>query len=295
MKKPSCIALLLVSALAVPLFGQESNTSTAFRNYYYDYKLSNPAFAGTLARNVITTTFSNSSSEVKTIYGSYERKIHDIKSGVGGYALYDRVGPVKQYFLGGFFSKTIEFTEETGFRFGTQVFYRRLSLENGYYLPLNPDDLTVVGFNKESGLNADIGSVFYSKIVTLGASVKNLVERRTEHRRMNFIAMRDFKIADLFKATPSVLVQTNFEESAVSVNNIFTIKKWILLGAGYTMYEGSEDSFDFNIGVNFNDWVQVVAHAYSSDRVQMDEGNEGRRMELFVRLMIPDARDMVSK
>jgi type IX secretion system PorP/SprF family membrane protein len=290
-KSRRCLPVILVLAFAIDICAQNTYSPTPFYSYYYDYKLANPAFTGTKARHVINTTYAGipSHRSSKLFYGSYERNIASVKSGVGGLVMYEEFGPVTMTHCGLFFSRRLPFGEKSGLHVGTQVFYQSHELDGKYYRYVQDGD-PLIGEGTETTrlVNVDLGLLYYSRFVTIGASVKGIREKmETERTSLNVIATREFNITKGLKANPSALFFTDFTDNRFYLNSTFEIKKWILLGLGYRFVEHGPDDISFNVGLNIKDWVQVITHVYSSE---MRSDNANALVETMIRVTIPERK-----
>jgi type IX secretion system PorP/SprF family membrane protein len=286
--KAHCLTLLLVVILTADVDAQLSNSPAPFNSYYYDYKIANPAFVGAKSKHLINTVYSGIAgvSPYHLLYASYERNIESIKSGIGGLFLYDELGPVKRVYGGLLYSYRHAFNETSGVRLGTQVFYRSQTIDYDYYRYINPGDL-LAGYGTETNqsVNLDLGAAYYSPTITIGASLKNVMKRDEETTTLNLLATRKFTVLDGLKAEPSVFFFTDFDDNSLSLNNIFEIRRWVLLGAGYTS-GGDSGDFIFNVGLNIKDWVQIITHVYSS--WYQTHRRTDPRIETMIRVMIPE-------
>jgi type IX secretion system PorP/SprF family membrane protein len=286
--KTHCLTLLFVVILTADVDAQLSNSPAPFNSYYYDYKIANPAFVGAKSKHLINTVYSGIAgvSSYRVLYASYERNIESIKSGIGGLFLYNELGPVKHVYGGLLYSYRLTFNETSGLRFGTQVFYQSRTVDYDYYRYINPGDLLIPsGTETNQSVNLDLGTVYYSPAITVGASLKNVMKRDEETTTFNILATRKFNIFDGLKAEPSVFFFTDFDDNSLSLNNIFEIRRWVLLGAGYTL-GGDSGDFTFNVGLNIKDWVQIITHVYSSG-YQTQVGTDPQ-IETMIRVMIPE-------
>jgi type IX secretion system PorP/SprF family membrane protein len=218
-------AVTIVTSFTINTQAQISNSPTAFHNYYYDYKLANPAFTGTKAKHVITTVYQtvpSTSPQQQLVYGSYERHIQSIKSGIGGIFIYDRLGPYTRTQVGALYSKQLPFSETNGLELGTQLFYQRMKFDYDLLQVIDGDPLLADGEETKTNVNVDFGMVYYSPDFTLGASVKNILKQQQSFRYakessalLNLVVTRDFKITEQLKVTPSVLFVTDFDNNDV--------------------------------------------------------------------------------
>jgi type IX secretion system PorP/SprF family membrane protein len=273
-------------------YGQLTNPSTPFFNYYYDYKLFNPAFTGTKARHTITTVYSGfpSDNAGSRFYGSYEMNIEAINSGVGAAFTHDNLGYYSSSLAGLFYSRQFTFNENSGLRIGTQMFYRTQTTDYSQLIIGGFTD-PFLGSGKETtnNFNFDMGIVYYNKYATIGASLQNALNSGTSQPYINVIAERQFKISNSLILTPSILLLTDFSQSQFSVNNTFEIAQWILLGAGYTTFDSGYDDLSFNEGLNIKNRVQIVTHLYSKQNQDyVSPFFSGRFFEIMVRATLPE-------
>lgn len=292
------LALTIVALFSFHVQAQRFNSATPSHTYYYDYKLANPAFTGTRGKHVITTLVNTVTSSVagkpQLTYASYERNIEAIQSGIGGLIIYEEFGPYKFTQFGALFRKQVSFTEASGLYLGTQLSYQRGKFDYGAFNPIDGDPVSLEGETKQRNFNIDLGAVYYSSAVTVGASVKNLLEQeqsiiyqKGSLRSINLIVTRDFQLTEQVKLTPSVLFNTFSEENDFYINNTFTFKKWVMLGASYQFGKSNEDNFDVNLGLNIKGWVQIVSHVYSSANYRL-RNYTGTTFELMVRAIVPN-------
>lgn len=289
--RPLLSLVVLTFTISSHSIAQSINSATPIRNYYYDYKLSNPAFTGMYAKHSITTAYSGDNSTFGSPqlgYGSYEMNIHSIQSGVGFISSVQEIGIVRFTHYGILFSKKLELNETSGFRVGTQLAYQRERIDYTKLRFSDPfGDPIMPGIEKNGSFNASVGMLYYSSGFTAGASIKNVVKAEEENTELNIIIGNEFKIADGLKATPSVIYITDFDDNAVLVNSSFQIIRWILVGAGYTIRQQSKDNLDLNFGLNILDRVQIIHHVYASeyDRYRTRESNSSW-METMIRVRI---------
>jgi hypothetical protein len=264
--------------------GQVYNSPTPFNTYYYDYKLANPAFTGTMGKSVITTMYSgllyNDEWVTKKFYGAYETKLEAIKSGIGAVVQYYKGNHEMSAFAGKtywqsgvMYSKQLPFSETSGLYLGTQLLYQHLKSDNDYEVAMPPgqlpDTITVgalIGSQRDiNEINFDIGGAFYSPHVTIGAALKNIVYAEHDEIGLNLMVKRIFKIGPSLKASPSVLYLTNFRHYNLYINTMFEFKCWLLVGVDYKVLYVYPNDVTFNIGLNIKDRTQVIFHIYSSE------------------------------
>jgi type IX secretion system PorP/SprF family membrane protein len=261
------LAIVFVNAQA-----QSFNSATPVRNYYYDYKLTNPAFTGTNATHAITTAYSGDQSEYgfsDLAYGSYEVNLKSIQSGVGVISSVQEVGITRYTHYGLLYSKKLELNHTHGFYVGTQLTHQRRRIDFNKLRFSDPLDPSIQSnIEKINTFDFTLGVAYYSPEVTVGVASKNILRSDTTTREFNFLAMRDFTILKNLKATPSLLVATDLEYTTLRLNASFELFQWVLLGAGYTFPNDGEDNLDVNIGLNIKDRVQIITHLYASEYVQ---------------------------
>jgi type IX secretion system PorP/SprF family membrane protein len=292
------VYLTLVFAIQfLNVSAQNANTPTLFKNYYYDYKIANPAFVGSKSKHLVNTVYSGvpgSSSEL--VYASYERNIKAINSGVGGMFTYEQLGPWARKHIGVFYAYKLAFSENSGIRFGTQVFYQRRTIDYSYFrLQDTIDPIYSSGTETRANVNFDLGALYYSPVITVGISLKNILKQdfepfALENQKSTFftlVASRKFNIVNGLNAEPSLLFSTDFDERRIGVNGLFEIKEWILLGAGFISSGDDEGDINVNVGVNIKDWVQIITHLYST-RNQTEQYESDTFIETMVRVTIPE-------
>jgi type IX secretion system PorP/SprF family membrane protein len=253
-------AIVFVNARA-----QSFNSATPVRNYYYDFKLTNPAFTGTNATHAITTAYSGDQSEFgfsDLAYGSYEVNLNSIQSGVGVISSIQEVGITRYTHYGLLYSKKLALNDKRGFFVGTQLTHQRRRLDFNKLLLIDPVDPSFSRIEKTHTFDFNLGVAYYSPEVTLGVASKNILEEDSMAREFNFLATRDFQITKDLKASPSLLYATDIEYNTVRLNASFELFQWVLLGAGYTFPRDGQDNIDVNIGLNIKDRVQIIMHLY---------------------------------
>jgi type IX secretion system PorP/SprF family membrane protein len=264
-----------------------SSQAQLFSNYYYDYKLLNPAFAGNQDKHVITTAYSGfpSIDYMSMFYGSYETSIPKIKSGIGAMGYYSNRGVLNYQAAGIFYSKQLPFNEHSGLRAGTLLHYRKREADYdrdaGFY------DVSVNG-RVTTGLNLDFGVLYYSRVLNIGVGVNDFFKQgEVSNTRWNLSVSRDFKVANALEISPSIVVVWDkfARQYRFDVNTIIEIKQWIILGAGYYVSD-DYDGVNVSAGINVKDWVQVIGHVYSSSNDYFREYNDGQ-VEVIVRANIP--------
>jgi type IX secretion system PorP/SprF family membrane protein len=289
--KPLCLAVIILAMLTANVYGQRTDSPKPFYNYYYDYKLANPAFVGTKSKHLINTVYSGvtGNSSPRFLYASYERNINSLQHGAGASFMYDEAGPRTRLLGGIFYSHRIKFNDERGLRLGTHAFYLRRTVDYDYYRPLDPNDpLLVSGTATTHSLSFDLGVAYDSPAITIGVSFKNLIRRDPEIRTMNVLVTRTVNITDGLRLEPSLLFYTELRNyAAASLNNILEIKQWILVGGGYTISADGYDDLTFSAGLNIKDWVQLIAHVYSKENQKYNIGSADRVIETMIRVTIP--------
>lgn len=292
--KPWPLIIALVVTSVGNLCAQPGNSSTPFLNYYYDYKLANPGFAGTQGKHVINAVYSGipfGSSKVgyRVLYGSYERNIASIKTGVGGVFMHNKLGASSSFHYGLLYRKQLSFNKTSGLHLGTHVFYQSRKIDYSSYRFIEPvDELLIDGNEKKRSINVDLGLLYYSSLATVGVSVKNIAAQKEENTILNLIATKEFGIMEGLKVNPSVYFLTDFSDNSFRINNTFEIKKWILLGTGYRFAQGGQrDNLTFNVGLNIKDWVQIITHVYSSGQYRTRYYSDPL-VETLIRVKIPE-------
>jgi type IX secretion system PorP/SprF family membrane protein len=287
------LAILFVNARA-----QNFSSSTPVRNYYYDYKVSNPAFTGTNATHSITSAYAadegGSFSFSELAYGSYELNVKSIQSGVGIISSIQEVGITRFTDYGLLYSKKLALNETRGFYVGTQLTHQRRRLDYSLLQPLYPND-PIIGqgnLEKVSSFDFALGIAYYSPQVTLGVACKNILEQDITTREFNFLATRDFTVTKSIKATPSLLLATDFDYNTLRLNSSFELFKWVLLGAGYTFPRNGRDNLDLNIGVNIKDRVQIITHLFASEYTRFRRyDSEAFSIDTMIRVRIGDLKE----
>jgi type IX secretion system PorP/SprF family membrane protein len=276
----------LLTVAAFVLFAISSQAQS-FSNYYYDYKLLNPAFVGNQDKHIITTVYSGfpSMRYSSMFYGSYETSIPKIKSGVGA-MVYNQNFGVLNYLGGGiFYNKQFQFNEHSGLRVGTQLHYRRREIDyerDGEYYDVAFEGRVI------TGLNLDLGVLYYSRVLNIGVGVNDFFKQEeVSNTRWNLSVSREFKVANALEISPAIVVVWDQYRNIYrfDANTIIEIKQWIILGAGYLVWNGG-DALNVSAGINVKDWVQVIGHVYSSSNDYFREYNDGQ-VEVIVRANIP--------
>lgn len=293
---PHFLSIILALVFASNAQAQLNHSPTPLYNYYYDYKLANPAFTGTYGKHVISSAYSGVSAQGQGgpdfVYASYERNIASLKLAVGGLATYDERGfsstestvSESAAHYGLLFNKQFSFNEKSGLYAGTQLFYQTYRTDYTYHSPGSP--WIVDGFETTDRFNLDLGLVYYSPVITFGASLKGILEDDERQRNsVNLIARRELKVTDRLKAIPSVIFSSDFIDNYLDINSTFKIDDRLLLGAAYRFGVDGVNDFSCNVGFNIIGYVQVITHLYSLER---DKDN--LLVEAMVRVVIPKAR-----
>ncbi len=266
-----------------------------FRNYYWDYKLTNPALTGTRGRHVITTSYLGRWDSYDGLYGSYEANIPSIKSGVGATATYENLlGVNKLYHVGGLYSREFGFNESSGLRVGAHIYYQNNSVDTDAYQINANDPLIFTGRYKNGRVGVDFGLLYYVNKFTFGASVNSIsiarwsdgfVNTYSDATIFNFLASKELPLTSNLEIVPSCLLVTDMHDIRINVNSTFKVYNLLLVGVGSSFIR-QEAKADFNAGVNFKDRVQLIMHFYSSIE---DRYRDYRRyFETMVRVTIPD-------
>lgn len=292
--RPLFLTIIFIAAFATTISAQSGNSPTPFYGYYYDYKLANPAFIGNKGKHVITTVYSGfpSGNTGAMLYGSYERSIASVKSGVGTTIIYDQLGPVTYVLASALYSKRVPFNETSGLRFGTQVFYQSKTVSYDYFQTIYPDDplIGASGRDIRETFNFDLGLVYYSQYGTLGASIKNILNTEDDLPMLNLVLEREFKVIKGLTVTPSVFFRSDFNDKEFYMNSTFEIAQWILLGSGYRIADQRRSNLTFNAGLNIKDWVQIVGHVYSSAYYNYVTSFDDKHfIEMMIRVKIPES------
>jgi len=263
--------------------GQIINTPQPFYNYYYDYKLANPAFTAfedQLRLNLSYFGFPYADeNQLKqgSTYFSYESQV-GAHSGFGMFFKSEQF--ISQPFQGvaAFYRYKFQVGEQCNVRIGTQLSYFKLVSENPY-------------IKDREIYNLDLGFVLDSRWITLGGSIKNLFQPSDffyaymtdweDRPDINIIASRKFRISDIITATPSLLFRTNEFGEGLAINGVFEIKKLILLGGSYGIdlddIGVTDAGYSFNAGITVKDRVQFIVHLYSSFHENNREFYSGER------------------
>lgn len=284
---------------AALLFIMVSSQAQLFQNYYYDYKLLNPALAGSQDKHIITTVYSGFPSRdySSLFYGSYETSIPKIKSGVGALVYHENYGAVGNLGAGIFYSKQIPFNDHSGLRAGTLLNYRRREIHYSRLDPMGHDeDPSIENPSITHVVNLDLGVWYYSKVVNVGIGVNDFFRSEDQGRNdiWSVIISRDFKIGNALKIKPSLVGLSNqrLNKHGVDINNVIEIKQWIIVGAGYMVWDGG-DALNVSAGLNVKEWVQVIGHVYSSWNDGFRKDTDGQ-VEVIVRANIPHRKKKTS-
>jgi len=290
---------LVVTLCIIDTRAQNFNPATLYNSYYYDYKLANPAFTGSNGKHVITTMYSglnyptsfNSKEVNRTAYASYEGRIDKFNTALGGRGVLNSFGAYDFSGAGLFYSRKIPLSENSGLKLGAQLVYQRLVIDYSKFRFLSPGyDPLITGTSTESSLLLDAGVAYYSPVVTVGIAAKNLVHDANNNDGINVIITRKFDLRNDLKLTPSLFYETDFDNSIVHLNGTAEIKKWLLLGGGYTIRDGKDD-LSFNIGLNVLGWAQIITHVYSSINQRLKDQVEAGYIETVIRVRIPGTSD----
>lgn len=287
---------LLLTIVIVEAEAQRTNSSTPIRNYYYDYKLANPAFTGTTAQHAVTTAYSGHESDLagapRSAYLSYEVNLKSIQSGLGIISSVEELGILRWTSYGLLYSRNFLLGEKRGVLLGGQFVYQRKRADYTKLQFADPFDPSFRQVEKTSSANVSLGLAYYSPMVTVGAGFKNVVKEEAETREYNVVVARDFKIGKALEVTPSLFFITDTEYNSVRLNSTFKFFRWGLLGAGYTFPRSGRDNIDFNIGINILDRVQIINHVYASEYATA-RGNNGTAtwLETMLRVRIGELND----
>ncbi|HEY0743322.1 MAG TPA: PorP/SprF family type IX secretion system membrane protein [Chryseosolibacter sp.] len=292
MKNRSLFSAALLSILFVGANAQSITSSTPVRNYYYDFKLFNPAFTGTEAQHSITTGYSEDQSGLfgapRLGYGSYELNLPSIESGVGFISSIQEIGIVRFTHYGLLYSKKLSVTEKSGFHFGTQLAHQRERRDYTKLRLIDPTDPVVnSGIETITNFNLSFGVAYYSPTVTVGAGFKNIFKEEFDTREYNLVVTRSITITDKIEATPSLFFIMDEARNSVRLNTSFKLFDWVLLGAGYTFPQNGSDNLDVNIGLNIKDRVQIITHVYAAEYARHRSNNrETTWIESMIRVRI---------
>jgi type IX secretion system PorP/SprF family membrane protein len=286
MKLKHCLLTLVALFVILQSYAQRATSPVPVYNYYYDYKLVNPAFTGRQGKHVITTSLSRSSEYAEFFYGSYELNLQPIKSAIGAIASFEEMGVRTGFHVGAFFNKQIPLSETSGLKVGTQLFYNKRHIDYEGFV-VDPNDPLAPKETQAGNVSFDMGAVYYWKELSIGLAAKNVLPYDGEQTAFSLLAERKFDLLPAFSVTPSLLFLKAEHYDAVSVNAIFEIKKTLLLGAGYFHMKDSDGDLTFSGGVNIKDKVQFIGHVYSSNRQDMRPAQDSQ-VEFMLRVRIPD-------
>ncbi|HEY3403939.1 MAG TPA: PorP/SprF family type IX secretion system membrane protein [Ohtaekwangia sp.] len=297
------LLILIVQGFSLQVLAQGVNESMPFHGYYYDLKLINPAFTAWEDPLNLTTMFSgqpfNPDIYNQKFFFSYEAILENTNSGMGGLFNSGEWGPQRQRGTSLFYRYKFNLNPQSDLRIGTQLSYNRITI-NYTYLPIDPGDpLIPGGFEKLRAFNADLGIAYHSPWITMGVSMKNILEQKiahsdtgkTDYSSVNIMATRKFTIAKDLLATPSVFFVSESEGHRIDFNCSFEIKNWIIIGGGYQLYRydtSDESHFTLNTGLNVKDHVQFILHVYSSAYQEYRDEYSGKNtfMEAMLRFRI---------
>lgn len=298
--------LLIVLSIVTYSNGQSQRVTLPdpFQNYYYDYKLANPALTGIQGKHVITTAYFGRSGLMDSYYGAYEANIGSIKSGAGLTAMYEDLGFLRNYHVGGLYSKQIAFNDVSGLRFGTHLYFQKEIFDSSKYgFILDGDPLIITEKRKNTSVALDLGVIYYLNSLTIGAGVKNIQVGSgsneisggdNEVTSVNFLVSREFGLTPHIQVTPSCLLVSDLHDCRIGVNAALEIHRWILLGAGNRFFSGGGSNFTFNAGLNIKDWVQLIMHVYSAANDDLRRDNS-QYIETLIRVTIPENGDRKRK
>lgn len=276
--------------------GQRINSPEPFFNYYYDYKIANPAFTAFEDQLRINLSYSGfpyaEENWVKqgSTYFSYESQV-DTNSGFGMFFKSERFITEPFQAVAAFYRYKFQVGDQWNARIGTQVSYFRLVADRPY-------------IKDREIYNLDLGFVLDSRWITIGGSIKNLLQpsdfsysymsKWKDRPDINFIATRKFTISNAITATPSLFFRANEFGEGLTINGVFEIKKLILLGGSYGIdvddLDFGNEGYSFNAGITVKDRVQFIVHLYSNFHGENREYYSGERRyyEGMLIFKIPD-------
>ncbi len=289
------VLIVLLSSMIGNSQTLRGTISDPFQNYYYDYKLANPALTGMHGKHAITTSYLGRPGDVDLFYASYEARVPGIGSAVGVTAMLGDMFSLRTYNVGGLFSKQIKFKSNSGLFIGTHVYYKKRIINSDAYRPLSPDDPLIISDDRSSAsAGADFGVAYNRKKLILAAGVKNIRMgsvpeefggSQSEFTSFNFLVSHEFVITPAIEVVPSCLLVTNPNGSLAGLNATAKIHKWFMVGAG-NRFRNSSSEFSFNVGINIKDWVQIITHCYSSTNQKYEFDKP--YVETLLRITVPE-------
>lgn len=285
------LLLILFIGFASDSFSQIPRHMGAYTSFYYDYKLINPALAGSKARhlaNVVHSGYPETSYNNWT-YGSYELSTTNQYHGFGGIFSVER----SKYFdiktFNAMYSHRFNIGDDSGFRVGANVSYEDGEYKESFFQYQDASDpLIIYNTRTTNDINFNLGVVYYSDIVNIGVAVNNIINSDFQNRTMNFLVSRKVSVAGgKFKIEPSVFYLQDFGgRDFLKINSTFEAWHWLLFGIGYWSSDDGAEDYSYNIGFNIRDRVQLITHVYSSFNEKFKEFS-GRGAEAILRVTIP--------
>jgi hypothetical protein len=244
-----------------------------FYLYSFDHALFNPAAAGAENKHVFGLNgqmiydTENNESVYQTEILSYNGHFSPINSGIGAYALTNKIGKEVVSKLGVSYNYKIKLATKTSLRLGLRPTFSRLSKT------LNDDKEAKTSADLDLGLWLDVFG-FY-----VGASLTNTFEHNYEFKKITssseigdqysdrvgtIMAGRKIKLPGV-QLDPSIaFVKFAGTEKYLNLSNNFTFASIFVIGGSYIKQLGSDYyNVSLNGGFNFSNRVQIIGLIYT--------------------------------
>ena len=258
------LLLLILTCSFATAFGQGMPMVNL---YPYDPSWINPAFVGSQYNHKFSfygnTYLSSDFSGLTTSSVSYEVRLPVISSGAGLRLINDRIGPLFRTQLSGLYSYQHELSTSS-VRVGTNIMYSREVLDFSFFQCIDCDPLIINGNPEDEGWDADVGVAYQVEDVTVGVTLLNMLNSKTESldgdntRAFNAYIAYKAKLSEHISFHPSVLYLKRSQYSRVDINAYFSIYD-ALLGVSYEPGDDFFHEWRFHGGINVSNVVECLA------------------------------------
>jgi hypothetical protein len=245
-----------------------------FYLYSFDHALFNPAAAGAENKHVfglngqMVYNTEDNKSTYQTGILSYNGHLSPINSGIGAYALTNKIGDEVVSKVGVSYNYKIKFAPKTSLRIGLRPTFSRLSMET-----LNDEKEAKTSADLDLGLWLDVFG-FYA-----GASFANVLEHQYKFKQLigsteigdtysdrvaTIMVGRKIKVPGV-QFDPSIaFVKFDGDSKYLNLSNNFTFGNIFVIGGTYIKYLGSDYyNVSVNGGFNIANRVQIIGLIYT--------------------------------
>ncbi|RMG28883.1 MAG: type IX secretion system membrane protein PorP/SprF [Bacteroidetes bacterium] len=307
---------VLITVLWVTLFGISSNAQVFVQNTLYPFSrlVYNPATAGMSGGTQLTLLgrlqWLGIDGAPTLFTTSLDTRLESIQSGVGGYIIGDKLGPLSTTGINGSYSYHLPIVEDKlvlGIGASAGILQKAINGEFRYDPGNGEDPVVPLGQYSNSVIVPNLAAGLYLRGLDeegkeqfyVGISGTDLLEPSIDDLTLNPGVGQDSRVSRTFYLTagyrfvlsehielePSLLARTDGASSQFDLSAFLTLKSLVLVGLSHRF---GNDSFSGSLGVKINDNA-FVAYAYDYTISGLNQNGDISSHELVLSYTFPKA------